>query len=121
MVGLDPEGDDPSRFGHRPRSIDRRVKRADIGDVLVARANQQKLVVIRRGHGKRNRRRAIALHRLKQQAGTLGRQRKQLIFLRDIGDDHGRRESLAEPVDGFLKQALLAKKRKQMFRPRCGR
>ena len=118
MIGLDPEGDDPPCRGRRSRRLDRGVERGDIGNMMIARADQQQFVGIRRRRRQPDRRRAVALDRLEQQPRAIGRQRPQIRFLRTVGDDHRGGKASAEPRQRRLEQALCAEQRQQMLGPR---
>ena len=75
--------------------LDRRVEGGDVGDMMVARAHQQQVVGVGGERGERDRRGAVALHRLEDQDArpSIGASNsRQLGRLRLVGDDDRRAE-----------------------------
>ena len=125
MIGLDPEGDDVPCLGGASPRFDRGVKGGHIGDMLVARAHEQQIVGRGNQRGERDRRGAVALHRLEDQDRFLDRpeQSGQFARLRLIGDDDRRAElrRVGEARERLLEQARRPDQRQQMLGPRRGR
>ena len=84
---------------------------------MVAGANQQQFLLFRQDRGQCDRRSAIALHRLEDDARVAADERAKFLLLRPVGDDDWGAKRIAEPLQRQLEKASISQQRQQMLGP----